>query len=342
MLSTMSFMNSSGAFSPIILYVFSFIALPMAYIGFYELIKTVNFEETSKIKKKEKISIKQSFEKNKGYIKVLLVSICSIVIVYVVIWMMMEYGYIDFHLFYFFDIIFITILLLIGPIGFYKYFQDQKLHEIKEKLPNFFVKIGNSISSGTTVIDAIRVASKDNFGRLSNEIRIMKSQLSWNISTKDVFINFVERMESTHIKRMFVAINKALDSGGDISRVFKAAAKEIDQVNRLEEQRKANMSSVTMSILMSFFSFLAIIVIINNTIFTSFFNQQDQMSSAAGLSFSIIDETYLKYALFSFVIVQSIGSGILGGFMKDGTIFSGVRFSFVLGLLSLIVFKLII
>lgn len=342
MLSTMSFMSSSGSFSPIILYLFSFMALPMAYIGFYELIKLVNVEEISKVKKKEKISFIQYYKKNKGYIKVFMFSICSILTIYLLIWMMLNYGLFDFNAFYFFDIIFITLLFLIGPIGFYIFLQDKKMHEIKERLPDFFVKIGNSVSSGSTVIEAIRVASKDNFGRLTKEILVMKSQLSWNISTRDVFINFIERMESTHIKRMFVAVNKALESGGNISRVFKAAAKEIDQVNRIEDQRKANMSGVTMSILMSFFSFLAIIIIINNTIFTAFFNQQDQMISAAGLSFSIVDEMYLKYALFSFVIVQSMGSGILGGFMRDGKLSSGVRFSFVLGLISLFVFKTII
>jgi hypothetical protein len=37
--------------------------------------------------------------------------------------------------------------------------------------------------------------------------------------------------------------------------------------------------------------------------------------------------------------VQSIGAGVMGGFMMDGKVSSGVRYSFVLGLISLFVFK---
>ena len=42
-----------------------------------------------------------------------------------------------------------------------------------------------------------------------------------------------------------------------------------------------------------------------------------------------IDHDLLKYTFFSFVMVQSIGGGLLGGFMMDGRLSSGVRFGFL-------------
>ncbi len=77
-----------------------------------------------------------------------------------------------------------------------------------------------------------------------------------------------------------------------------------------------------------------------STIFASFFELQEiQTGRMGGISLSMVDPTYLRYALFSFVYVQSIGAGIMGGFMMDGKVSSGVRYSFVLGLISLFVFK---
>jgi uncharacterized membrane protein YeaQ/YmgE (transglycosylase-associated protein family) len=50
----------------------------------------------------------------------------------------------------------------------------------------------------------------------------------------------------------------------------------------------------------------------------------------------------LKYSLYSFVFVQSIGAGALAGFMMNGKLSSGVLYSCVLGIISFSVFKIII
>lgn len=339
MLSVMGFVNTSSGFSPAILFIFSFLVLPIMYAGFYGLVKSKVCED-AKISSKKKYTIKQHYEKNRSSILILLLSVCALLLLCGITVVLEHYGYIDYNVWLYFDIVCLALLFFIGPIGFYTHMQAKKLKEIQDRLPEFFVEVGGSISSGTTVFEAIRVASKGDYGKLTPEVKKMKSQLSWNISIKNVFNGFVDRMKSVLIERIFSAINKGVEEGGDVSKVFKAAAKEIDQVNRVEEQRMNSMSIVTISILMSFFAFLAIILIINNTIFASFFElQQIQSGRMGGMSLSIVDPIFLRYALFSFVYVQSIGAGIMGGFMMDGKISSGVRYSFVLGLISLFVFK---
>jgi flagellar protein FlaJ len=309
------------------------------YGGFYGLVKSKVCED-AKIRSKEKYTIKQYYEKNKSSISILLLSICALILLCGIIVVLEHYGYVDYNVWLYFDIGFLALLFFIGPIGFYTHMQAKKLKEMQDKLPEFFVGVGGSISSGATVYEAIRVASKGDYGILTSEIRKMRSQLSWNISIKNVFNGFVDRAKSILFKRIFAAITKGVEEGGDVSKVFKAAAKEIDQVNRVEEQRMNSMSIVTISILMSFFAFLAIILIINNTIFASFFELQEiQTGRMGGMSLSIVDPIFLRYALFSFIFVEGIGAGIIGGFMMDGRISSGVRYSFVLGLISLFVFK---
>jgi flagellar protein FlaJ len=169
----------------------------------------------------------------------------------------------------------------------------------------------------------------------------MSAQLSWGIPVKQVLDNFAKRINTDAVKRMAVTINKALEIGGNTSAVFEAAAKEIDQSKRVEMQRKAEMSMYSIVIFISFFVFLAVILIIDNTIFQAIFDLQDQMSgqSIGNMRIARIDHTLLKYTFFSFVMVQSIGGGLLGGFMMDGRISSGVRFGFILVLVSFFVFK---
>jgi flagellar protein FlaJ len=199
-----------------------------------------------------------------------------------------------------------------------------------------------------TVFDAIKTSADGDHGKLSPELRKMSAQLSWGISVKESLENFSKRVNTPSIKRIVVTINRALEIGGNTPSVFEAAAKEIDQTKLVEEQRKAEMSLYSIVIFISFFVFLAVILIINNTIFAAIFDLQTKMAghNIGNMQISQIDPGLLKNTFFCFILVQSIGGGLLGGFMTDGKLFmtdgklsSGVRFGFILVLVSFFVFK---
>ena len=239
------------------------------------------------------------------------------------------------------DFIVLGILSCLGPIGFYNHLISKKKREIENNLPDFLREISGSTASGMTVFDAIKSASKGDHGKLTYELEKMASQLSWGISVNDVLDNFSRRMKSDIVKRMVLTIKKALEIGGNTSAVFNAAALEIDQSKRVEEQRKIEMSLYSIVIFISFFVFLAVILIIDKTIFAAIFDLQEKMAgqSIGNMMIASIDHDLLKYMFFSFVLVQSIGGGLLGGFMMDGKLSSGIRFGFILILISFVVFK---
>jgi flagellar protein FlaJ len=239
------------------------------------------------------------------------------------------------------DFIVLGILSTLGPIGFYNHLVAKKKREIENHLPDFLREISSSTASGMTVFDSIRSASKGDHGKLTSELQKMSSQLSWGISVNEVLDNFAKRMKTDLVKRMVITIKKALEIGGNTSSVFNAAALEIDQAKRVEEQRKIEMSLYSIVIFISFFVFLAVILIIDKTIFAAIFDLQEKMAgqTIGNMMIASIDHDLLKYMFFSFVLVQSIGGGLLGGFMMDGKLSSGIRYGFILILISFIVFK---
>jgi flagellar protein FlaJ len=239
------------------------------------------------------------------------------------------------------DFLVFGVLLAIGPIGFYNYIKSKEKREIEEQLPDFLREIGSSTASGMTVFDAIISASKGDHGKFTPELQKMASQLSWGISVEDALNNLAKRINTDLVKRMSITVNKALEIGGNTSTVFNAAAREIDQAKRVEQQRKAEMSLYSIVIFISFFVFLAVIFIIDKTIFQAIFDLEKQMSgqSIGNMKIAHIDHNLLKNTFFSFVMVQSIGGGLLGGFMMDGRLSSGVRFGFILVLVSYFIFK---
>jgi flagellar protein FlaJ len=240
------------------------------------------------------------------------------------------------------DFLIFGLLSSVGPIGFYNHLKMKKKKDIENQLPDFLLEISSSTASGMTIYDSINAAARGDHGRLTSELRMMSAQLSWGISIKDALDNFAKRINTNSVKRMALTINKALEIGGNTSVVFEAAAKELDQAKNIEPQRKAEMSLYAMVIIISFFVFLAVILIIDKTIFAAIFDLQDQMepgASIGGLSFGHVDHNMLKNTFLSFVVVQSLGGGLLSGFMMDGKLSSGVRIGFVLVLISFLVFK---
>ena len=234
------------------------------------------------------------------------------------------------------------VLVIIGPVSFYDHIKQKRKREILNYLPEFLRDVANSTSSGMTIFDAVRSASEGEYGHLTSELKIIASQLSWGIPMKQAFNNFGNRINTPITQRLVIIINKALEVGGNTSSVFHAAAKELDQIKRVEQQRRTEMSMYSIVIFISFFVFLAVILIINTTIFAAIYDLQGKMAgkSVGGLAISQIDPEAVTAMFFVFVFVQSLGGGMLGGFMTEGRLSSGVRYGFMLVMVSFVVFKL--
>jgi len=242
------------------------------------------------------------------------------------------------------DFMVFGLLTSVGPIGFYNHTKAKRKKLIEEQLPDFLREISSATSSGMTIFDAIITSAKGDHGKLTPELQMMASQLTWGISVNEALDNFSKRVNTPSVKRIVVTINKALEIGGNTAAVFEAAAREIDQVKLIEEQRKAEMTMYAMVIFISFAVFLAVILIINNTIFLAIYDLDlteagSQMSSGSFSGLNPPDPEIMKNTFFLFIVVQSTGGGLLGGFMTDGKLSSGVRYAFVLILASFFVFK---
>jgi len=241
------------------------------------------------------------------------------------------------------DFLVFGILGCIGPIGFYNHKKQKRKREIMEKLPDFLRDIANSSASGMTIYDSIRSAADGEYGALTPELKAVAAQLSWGIPVTEALTNFGDRLDSNEVKRLAITINKALEIGGNTSSVFNAAAKELDQIRLVEQQRRTEMSMYSIVIFISFFVFLAVILIINGTIFQAIIGIQDKMAGKAigSLRIAQIDPLEVKNMLFTFVFVQSLGGGMLGGFMMEGKLSAGIRQGFILVIISFVIFKLL-
>ena len=343
-LTVFGFFGGSMTASLTILLLFSFLILPIVYAAFYSLIKSTSIEQITKGKPLIKPTIKEYINENKTAFILISISVIIVLLLYVIMNILYLSGYIKLDIYTYWDFVFIAVLIIITPIGFYNYRKMKIKNEMHIRLSDFLTEVGDSLSTGMNIFDSIKAAEKGHFGKLSPEIKKMKSQLSWHVSMKNVLFDFANRMKSAIAQRIVIAIDKGLIMGGNTPKIFKAAAKEVDQVNQLEYQRRSTMSIYALVILVCFFVFLGIVMMLNTTIYASFLELQAKQAVTAQsvIKLSTINQAMLEYTLYTFVFIQSIGAGLLAGFMMDGKLSSGIRYSFLLALITIIVFKFFI
>ena len=341
-LTVFSFIGSDVKGTVNVLYILSFLFLPLAYLGFYALIKLILFdtvEHVQFITLEERIKKFFSLKRLDFRVFLLTVGLVSVFLIGSIIGL-----YLDWFIFstpFSFNILFITSLLCLGPYGIYSYFELKKKNEIQHFFPEFLTEMSNSLNAGLNVFNALRVAQQSKYGVLTPEIKKMNVDLSWRIPLKNVFVKFAHRLKNGLIHRLIITINKGLFMGGNTSSVFAAVSKELKQINTVRQQRSTDMSLYTIVIIMSFFVFLFIVFILDNTLFSYFFEIQSNSASSLPLFVQDVDQTSLQYGLFSFVFVQSMGAGMLSGYMKEGELSAGIRYSFFLGLITIIAFMVL-
>ena len=338
-LTVFSFIGSNVESTVNVLYVLSFLFLPLAYFGFYAMIKLILFETVENVQFKSlEQRIKDFFSLKRSDFRVFLLTVGLLLSFLTGNIIGLYLDWFTLSLPFLFNVLFISSLLCLGPYGIYSYFQLKKKQEIQHFFPDFLTEMSNSVNAGMNVFNALNVAQQSKYGVLTQEIKKMNIDLSWRIPLKDVFVKFAHRLKNGLIHRLIITINKGLFMGGNTSSVFAAVSKELKQINTVRQQRSTDMSLYTIVIIMSFFVFLFIVFILDSTLFSYFFEIQSSSASTLPLFVQDVNRTSLQYGLFSFVFVQSMGAGMLSGYMKEGELSAGIRYSFFLGVITIIAF----
>ena len=135
------------------------------------------------------------------------------------------------------DFVFIGLMIITGPYGFYTSSRQRRIRDIEARLPDFLRDVAEAGRFGMTLAEAIKAASKGRYGRLSPEIRRMAAQIDWGVPASDAMRLFAERVDSPLVKRVTSIIIKANDAGGHVSDVLTMASHDVRE-SILDQKRE--------------------------------------------------------------------------------------------------------
>jgi flagellar protein FlaJ len=260
---------------------------------------------------------------------------------------------------------FILLAILIGivPFVFLSYFEYQRIKSIEDQIPIFLLDLSEAQKVGLNLSEALKNASKTDYGKLTPEIKRISDQLSWGVPIKDAMENFAKRLKKSKlITRIIRIVNEAYASGGDIARTMEATASDITLIKEAEKERKAVTSQHVMVMYAIFFLFIGIVIGLSKTLIPLMEMSVETAGFGGVLTFQdpcimCVDNPHIacvNCAIFSIMcqmfnipaggkcyynglfllmaVVQGIFAGLVAGQIGEGSVIAGFKHSVIMTL----------
>ncbi len=256
----------------------------------------------------------------------------------------------------------ISVLMVVITVFVIKYTHRMWLKALESQFPNFVRDLADSIRSGMSMKEAITLASKANYGKLSEEVRSMAGRLSWGTTVPRVLDIFGKRTAGSRlIAEALTIIKEAHHSGGNVAAALDAVARDMMAFKELEAERESMARGHVAIMYGIFFMFLGISIMII-FIMVPMLKAQPQGAPMFGLSFTNPCENvrtfpcdyfmalgaafnmppgitlYYTSLFFTAVLIQGIFTGLIAGQLGESSVVAGSKHALIMAISALGVF----
>jgi flagellar protein FlaJ len=231
------------------------------------------------------------------------------------------------------DFLSFALLSALGPYGFYIVNRQKRIRRLEERFPDFLRDIAASRRAGLTLTAAVTIAARGEYGALTPEIQKMADQLSWNVPFDEALQRFADRVNTPLVQRAVSLIIEASRSGGNVTDVLLAAARDAREIKNLEMERTTTISLYAAIIYITFFVFLAVAAVLYGTFVPEILKSSTIAAKGGGfggLSFGSVSLEDYRVFYFLAALVQGLGNGFVAGIMATGKTLSGLPHSFAM------------
>lgn len=210
-----------------------------------------------------------------------------------------------------------------------------KQREKEEKFLEFSRDLVEAVKSGTPISKSIINLKDRNYGQLSLHIEKLANQLSVGITLTAALTTFARESDSSVIARAVSLISEAERAGGKIDTIVESVANSVNQVEKLRKERKAAISNLVTQGYLIFFVFIIIMLVLEFKILPLVSDLQQ--SEGLSIAKNMMSREQFSLPLFVMLLVQSAFAGLVIGKISEGTIKVGIKHSFILFTITLLV-----
>src|SRR5712692_2722495 len=235
------------------------------------------------------------------------------------------------------------ILCLIPPTIVYL-FESKKRDSIDNNIPHLIRDIADAGRSGMTLVRAIEISAERDYGPLTKEIKKLMAKVSFRVPLEKALQYFADRTGTMLARRSSMLIAEANKSGGDIQESMESVAKHVQDIQYLENKRRATLRPFIGVMYISFAVFLVTVYLLISSFFTRLAASNLSSGSVGGIGFNFVSLPLEKItAVFLYMaMIEAAFAGLVGGKMATGYIKDGLKHAILLMLICFIVFVFLI
>ena len=246
------------------------------------------------------------------------------------------------------NIVILAFLLFIMPPSFFNLYETRRISRIEAEFPAMIRDISLSVKSGMTLKGAMSMAAGGQYGALTKAIKQMDNMISWGVSFDDALLHFAKKYPTSLIRRTVFTLIEASRMGGQLGEILEGVATDVEETKALEMRRSSETKPYLMVCYISYFVFLAVIMIMSY-VFLPMMKEASEATSGAVLpsgmgQFAVSDADLAKYNMLFFhaLVIQGFFAGIVTGKMGEGKVVAGLKHSVFFIIVAVIAYTLLI
>jgi len=201
-----------------------------------------------------------------------------------------------------------------------------------------------SVKSGVPIPQSILNLRDRDFGALTNHVKKLAYQIEWGIPVKDGLNIFARDTDNKVIRRSVAIIIQAEESGGRMDDILGSVSDSVVSIERLKDERRSSTYSQIVQGYIVFFIFIGVMLMLEVKLMPMI---QDMIKGltggVSGAGFfeageaAVGSELNFKRIFLSLIVIQGVFAGLLIGKFSEGKIKYGVKHSFALVVIALLI-----
>ncbi|MFB6084600.1 MAG: type II secretion system F family protein [Halorientalis sp.] len=231
-----------------------------------------------------------------------------------------------------------------APVGAVYEYRRRQHRATRERFPALLKLLATSNRRGLSLTRGLDIVSESTSGRLADQVRLLRNDITWNADLLAAFEAFGDRLSSPTLTRTARLLAEGSRVTSDIHVVLDVAATDIAERTRLRRERRETLSTYLVIVVVGFLVYLLVVLIMTS----SFLEPIEALNAAtagaereeAPISIASIPVPELQVVLFHSALVQGIGTGLVAGKLTENSLYGGVKYGLGLAVLTVVVFAL--
>jgi len=206
----------------------------------------------------------------------------------------------------------------------------RKKADVEKGIASFLRDLTEIRKTGMAPEKCIENLAKRNYGEFSKDLERISSQLSWGISLRQVFMDFIKRTKSWLSQLVIFLLVEGIDVGGGTIGMIESLTRFNNMTQEVEKEKKMNSRPF---ILIPYF---AAIMLMATTLLTLIFVGKTARMATEGIGGSRIDIASISTIFSVSIMVHVFMIGLVAGKISEESIAAGFKHSALLVIITLL------